>query len=221
MGIVADMTAEHREALLHYTAAFIGGLFGLYAIICRLTFGSAQTMNLISLISDLLGDNIEDFLYRLGVLILYSLSIVLTVVIGERRPRHLKLISLSIDAAATLILGFFPEDMNHILGLYPIFFAMAFQWCSFKGAYGFVCSSVFSTNNLRQFLTGVVSIVEGKESARVSRMHVFGLTLLSFHLGVAVQFLLWERFGIPSIWFAFIPIAIAAVMALAEIRDRC
>ena len=210
------MQREHREAMIHYMAAFIGGLFGLYAIICRLTFGSAQTMNLISLVSDLLGRNIEDFLYRLGVLILYSLAIVMSVLIGERKPWLLKPVSLAIDAVAAIILGFLPEDMDHILALYPIFFAMAFQWCSFKGAYGFVCSSVFSTNNLRQFLTGVVNKIEGKESARVSRMHVFGITLLSFHLGVAVQFAFWQRYGIPSIWFALVPIAVTAIMMFRD-----
>ena len=212
------MNAGRREALLHYAAAFIGGFFGIYAISCRLTFGSAQTMNLISLTGDLLGRNVEDFLFRLGAFFLFSAAVVLSVLVSEHMARRLKPLSLLIDALSCLILGFLPGDINNILGLYPVFFAMAFQWCSFKGPYGYTCSSTFSTNNLRQFLTGIVHKIEGKESAEVSRMHVYGITLLSFHLGVAVQFLLWRRFGIPSIWFTMIPIIPAFVLSVKEMN---
>ena len=42
--------------LLHFVMAFIGGYFGLYAIVARNDlFGSAQTSNLIYLVQDIVG----------------------------------------------------------------------------------------------------------------------------------------------------------------------
>jgi len=53
--------------------------------------------------------------------------------------------------------------MNPVLGLYPIFFAMAFQWCSFKGIGGYNSATVFSTNNLRQFVSAVTLFADEKK----------------------------------------------------------
>ncbi len=53
---------KNHEMLLHFVMAFIGGYFGLYAIVARNDlFGSAQTSNLIYLVQDILGGRPLDF----------------------------------------------------------------------------------------------------------------------------------------------------------------
>lgn len=211
-------TKRRPEALIHYVISFVGGYFGIYAIMARSgIFASAQTNNMICLVHDLLDCSMADFFARLGALFLYFLAIALTVWIPEHFPRSLKLLSVAIDSAACLLLGFLPGDLNPVIGLYPIFFAMAFQWCSFRGAEGFVGSTTFSTNNLRQFTTGIVHLLMRKEEENPrGRIRFYGLTLLGFHLGVTAGFLLWQVFPLRSIWFCLLPLGFAAACLLPQ-----
>lgn len=206
----------NSEAVIHYILSFVGGYFGIYAILSRCgIFASAQTNNLISLLHDLLGGNLSDFLFRFGALFLYLLAIILTVWVPERFSCNLKLLSVLIDGLACLILGFLPMDLNPIVGLYPIFFAMAFQWCSFKGAYGYAGSTTFSTNNLRQFVTAITHFLLKKDEESIPKIHFYGGTLLNFHLGVILSFLLWQPFSLHSIWFCFLPLSGALILLLS------
>ncbi len=67
---------KNHEMLLHFVMAFIGGYFGLYAIVARNDlFGSAQTSNLIYLVQDILGGRPLDFVIRIGALVLYSTAV--------------------------------------------------------------------------------------------------------------------------------------------------
>lgn len=59
-------------------------------------------------------------------------------------------VSMVITSLMILILGLIPADIDIVIGLFPTFFAMAFQWNSFPGEYGYVSSTIFSTNNTRQ-----------------------------------------------------------------------
>mgnify|MGYP001069720929 CR=1 FL=1 len=205
------------EAFIHYTLSFIGGYFGLYAILSRCgIFASAQTNNMISLVHDLLGGSPLDFLVRAGALFLYLLAIILTVWIPEHSPCNLKLLSIGIDCIACFTLGFFPAELNPVIGLYPIFFSMAFQWCTFKGAYGFAGSTTFSTNNLRQFTTAIIHLLTGKEKEASLKIRFYGGTLLNFHLGAAASFLMWQFFALRSIWCCLLPLTFALLLILSE-----
>lgn len=204
----------NHEALLHYTLSFIGGFLGLYSILSRCElFGSAQTGNLLYLVRDILGANFSDFLFRIGALVLYAAAIALTVWLPERFGLDLKMPSILIDGAVILMLGFFPEDMNPVLGLYPVFFAMAFQWCSFRGACGYVSSTTFSTNNLRQFTTATTQFLIFKEKEYLQKARFFGITLLAFHAGAAVSYALWSLWRIHSVWCCLIPLTGALMLA--------
>ena len=195
--------------------ALIGGYFGFYAIISRCEiFGSAQTGNLIYLVRDIVGWNLYDFLLRVGGLLLYVLAIILTILIPRYCSINLQLLSIFIDIAAAVILGFFPEEMNPIIGLYPIFFAMSFQWCSFKGMQDCPSATTFSTNNLRQFVTALTHFFADKTC--ITRIKFYGFTLMAFHLGVAISYILWNFFHIYSIWFCIILLAAALLLTLAQ-----
>ncbi len=210
------MTEKQKTAILHLLASFIGGSFGSYAIICRMTFGSSQTMNLIRLFENLLSRDILNFVIHLGAFLLYCIAIAIAMILSERKIKYLKSLSLAIDAICALILGFLPLDLDPVIAIYPSFFAMAFQWCSFPGIDGYTISSVFSTNNLRQFVTGLVHKAEGKKDGMV---RAYGLTLLAFHFGVCAQYFLFQPFSIKGIWFTFIPIAIAFALSLVKTRE--
>lgn len=209
--------SEKYEEWNHYTLSLIGGFLGMYAIMARCDFfGSAQTANLIYLAGDLIGRNFFDFVIRLGALALYVGAIGLTVWLSSRSSVNLKAVSILIDAFVILLLGFFPADMNPIIGLYPVFFAMAFQWCSFKGIRGYTSATIFSTNNVRQFTTATVQYCMSKERQHLDKLKFFGFTLLSFHIGVAASALLWNALGIHSVWLGLVPAAGALLITALE-----
>lgn len=164
---------KNHEMLLHFVMAFIGGYFGLYAIVARNDlFGSAQTSNLIYLVQDIVGGRPVDFVIRIGALVLYSTAVALSVWLPKHTAVNNKILSILIDGGAAILLGFLPKDMNPVLGLYPIFFAMAFQWCSFKGIGGYNSATVFSTNNLRQFVSAVTLFADEKKQEHLAKIKI-------------------------------------------------
>lgn len=208
-------TKTKQEAYLHYHMAFIGGFFGLYTIAAHSDlFGSAQTSNLLFLIKSIVGGDVSGILIRLVALFVYCLGILLTVWLPKHSSINLPLLSIIIDSIAGLILGFLPKELNPVVALYPVFFAMAFQWCCFRGIEGCNSATTFSTNNLRQFLTAFYDYLTTKKQDKRIRMQFYGCTLAAFHIGAAISYIAYLLCGIHSIWFVFIP-AFAALLRLA------
>ena len=142
-----DMGAEQRrERYLHNLMAVIGGFFGGYAILNRCDIlGSAQTANLLSMTLKLLGGDLREVLIRLGAAALYACAIALSILVPEYLGWDLQRFSIACTAAVSMLLGVLPAEMDPVLGLYPIFFVMALQWCAFKGCGKYVSSTIFST----------------------------------------------------------------------------
>ena len=111
-----------------------------------------------------------------------------------------------------------PGQMDPVLALYPVFFAMSFQWCVFKGAEGYACSTIFSTNNLKQtvlsfteyFLAGEDEQEERAKNLKKGRF--FGETILFFHASVAAAYLSLRVMGLAAVWLAVCPLFIGLVM---------
>jgi uncharacterized membrane protein YoaK (UPF0700 family) len=95
---------------------------------------------------------------------------------------------------------------------------MALQWNSFSSAKGLPSSTIFSTNNLRQFTLALTEFALTRDPSHLGRIRLFGGTLLAFHSGVAVSFLLWHTFGGHTSWFCLLPIALAASLVFLDIR---
>lgn len=110
-----------------------------------------------------------------------------------------------IDIFAILLLGFFPSGMSPVVALYPVFFAMPFQWCTFKAPGGYNSSTIFSTNNLRQFTTAVTQFLMKKDSAQCDKAKFYGMTLLSFHTGAALSLILYMTCGLSGVWLCLVP----------------
>ena len=209
---------QNYEALLHYNAAFIGGFFALYTVLSRSgLLGSAQTSNMLYIVSDIIGKNPLDFLIRIGSFFFYIAGFVLISWLPEHTDRDMKTISMWIDILVMLVIGFFPEDADPVLCLYPVFFALAFQWCAFKGAYGYVSATIFSTNNLRQFTTALTSYIMHKDPDMKIKMSFFGITLITYHTGAALAFVLWRIYSVRAIWFGILPaLSVLSLIALYQ-----
>ena len=181
---------------IHFLMAFCGGFFGSYAVFNRMSvFGNAQTANLIELIGAVLGHDFPDALLRLGAFLVFVSALVLSVPLERQLHRKAKYLTLAVEAAIATAISFFPEDMNPIAAVYPIFFSAALQWSIFPGAEDFVAANVFSTNNIKQTFTSLTEYVLERKSnperarEKLKKAICFGGTLLSFHCGVISGFL--------------------------------
>ncbi|MDD3164514.1 MAG: YoaK family protein, partial [Oscillospiraceae bacterium] len=171
---------------IHYNMAIVGGFMAGYAILNRGDMANAQTLNLIRLTMSVLSLNWRSALIYLGAAILYFSATCLTVLIIRKTHKDVQLVCVGIEFVSVILMSTFPAEMNPFLAMYPIFFCMAFQWNSFKGADGNVCSSIFSTNNLKQTAISLTDYFCDHETKHLVRARFYCLVILSFHLGVAM-----------------------------------
>lgn len=212
----SEVSDDFRKKL-HCTMAFIGGYIGAYALLNRAdVFGNAQTSNLIHVAMSIVGTDFFDLFIRLGGVALYMAGVALAVIWPKITKVSVHFLAVVADAAAFIMLGFFPKDMNIIVSLYPIFFAAAVQWTSFPGVYGYNCSTIFSTNNLKQFTMAGVEYLCGHDKKFSHKAGFYGSVLITYHLGVACEFFADQTFGIRSSWLGLIAVTIAFVMIAVE-----
>lgn len=213
----ANQILEDHNAHIHYIVAFIGGFLGIFPVVNSVHFlGSAQTSNLIDIVlASLRADWSSLSLHAFGAF-LYVLAVFLVTFLPKHTRLNIKLLALLVDAACAAVMWRFPLERNLPLTvyLYPTFFAMAFQWCAFKGAYGFTSSTIFSTNNLRQFVSSLTEVFFNGDKSFSLKAKFFGLTLLGFHLGVATSGILWHFLGNGGFLFALAPIFVAGILLL-------
>lgn len=201
------MCSRDMDRWIHFNMAIVGGFLGGFAILNHHElFGSAQTSNLISVFADLAGHPDANFFVRLLGVFIYMFALSLTVILPKFTRLHLPYVSLFIDAMAALIVAFLPSDLNDFIALYPLYFAMAIQWCSFKGGDGFTCSTIFSTNNLRQFTTSMTEYLCSKNPDALRKWKFFASVLLCFHFGVIVSYLSCKNFGHTGSLVCFLPV---------------
>lgn len=180
------MKAEQIITLQHRIMAFIGGFFGGYAILTRAdVFGNAQTANLIGLTLAITGHNAKEVLYRVLSFLLYILGTAAYTLIVHKTDWNVKRIAVGIDTICAVLLVFMPRELPIIVTLYPIAFAMSFQWNAFPGNYGYISSTIFTTNNTKQATISMVEYILFRDKAKLHRSFFFMGSLLWFHLGVA------------------------------------
>lgn len=207
------MDKNTLERRLHLNVTLIGGFMGGYAILNHNDlFGSAQTTNMISLAMTAAGHPDGQWLYRILGLLVYIAGLTSTVFISHKlKPSQQKQFSIVLDGLVLFAIGFLPKDLNIFVATFPIFFATAFQWCTFKGADGYTSSSIFSTNNLRQCTTSFAEYLCSHDSEALRKGKYFGKVLFFFHTGVVIAFISCNYLGIRGSW----PGIIFAVTALS------
>lgn len=190
------MESEKQILYLHCIMCIIGGFLGAYAILCRLmNFGSSQTANMIDILCTFFEGDFTDFLLRLSGLFLYVLAMVICLLLTKKTAFNVKRYAILIDMAGLILLTFIPPDINPILGILPIFFMMATQWSVFSGNGEFNSSTIFSTNNLKQFTFALTNYIMDKDKAQLRKAKFFGTSLLCYHIGVVFSFFVCRSFG--------------------------
>ena len=215
----SEQIQANHEAHIHYLVAFIGGFLGIFPIVNAVHFlGSAQTSNLIDIVLTALRGEWRSLGFHALGAFLYCFAVFLVTFLPKHTRLNVKICAMAIDAACAVVMWLFPIQKNLPLTvyLYPTFFAMAFQWCAFKGAYGFTSSTIFSTNNLRQFISSLTEIFCNGDKSFSLKAKFFGFTLLGFHLGVAASGVAWHFFGNAGFLFALVPIG-AVILLLSSI----
>ena len=202
-----------QEKNIHHMVSLIGGFIGGYGIITRASnFGSAETTNMIAIIVGLFDKNIEAAILRTCALIIYIAAIVFTIVIPKVSKIDVKYLSLIISAIGMVGMAFIETSVNPIIALFPIFFMSAFQWNSYPSAAGYSCSTIFSTNNLRQTIIGFTEYVAHKRSEDLAKGRFYGATLLYYYAGVAYACVATKLWGIKASFAGLVPVVIVWLM---------
>lgn len=200
------------QTYLHHTMAFVGGMFGAFTFLEFERLVSGQTNNLIELVIFLLGSNFYQMLLSVITIVVYAGAIVLATWIPKHLRLNLQLISIAIDCLAAFVVAFASDAIAPQILLLPIVFAMAFQLASFPNIQGFACSTIFSSNNVRQFISSLTEVYLNKNNSFRPKARVFGCTLLFFHLGVALLTILWTVLSRKSVLFVISVLLIAVPM---------
>ena len=102
------------------------------------------------------------------------------------------------------------------MALYPVFFIMAFQWCSFTGVKGYASSTIFSTNNLETVYFFLSNYFADRNKKHLER---HGSTALPcfHHIGVwPCAGILLKSLEFFSVWLNFLPLLLALVLVERE-----
>lgn len=215
---------QKLDTWVQFTMTFIGGFVGIYALMnhCDL-FGSAQTANMIGIVTGVIGGDVYEVLLRVLGLLIYMVGLACAAAVRHTKI-NIRWFSLGVDAVCVSGVGFLPDGVNHFAALYPLFFMTAIQWNAFQGAEGFQSSCIFSTNNLRQFTESIVAYLFDKDRSHLGKTRFYGTVLLAFHAGAAAGYLAGVSLGVRASWICLFPVLTAAVLvsksALPE-RECC
>ena len=212
---------DHIDFYRHLAFCAVGGFFGCYAVLVHSgVMGNAQTMNLLELVIDLLRWQLPDMLLHLGALALYVLGTMLTVLLPHRWGVDMHRASPLITAAMAVVLFLLPPELDPVVALYPIFFAMSFQWSSYAGARGFYSSTIFSTNNTKQATLALASYLCDRDRAHLRKLKFYALTLLCFHIGATASYFAVDWLHVQGGLLVLPFVAWGYVLAVCERRHE-
>lgn len=174
-------------------------------------FGSAETSNMILLVNDLLNRDLFHIIIRIISLIVYAGGIVASLWMSKYHSSLQKMICIAIDAVAAIVLILIPTDAHPVMALYPVAFAMSVQWCTFRGVGKNSSATTFSTGNFRQLVSNIFNYSTEREREYLSNIKFYILTMLSFHFGIALGYILKPYILHHSICLVYIPLLSAAI----------
>lgn len=152
--MVQKVIRDRLDAILHWNISLVGGFLGAYAILLHAgNFGSAQTGNLMEMGAELVSMEWFNVLLRLAALVLFGLGVASAYLLTNFTKINMRKLALWVDAAALALASMLPLEPA-LVGIYPIFFASAFQWGVYSGADGFNSATIFMTNNFKQSVLG-------------------------------------------------------------------
>jgi uncharacterized membrane protein YoaK (UPF0700 family) len=209
---------KNRDLILHSMMCSIGGFMGGYAVLCSGNLGSAQTINMIDIVLNIMGKNKKELLLRVIGLFLYIMGIELVVLFSKKTKINLHRYSIVVDMAGFLILAMIPEQVNKVVGILPMFFILSTQWSVFHGERGYNSATVFSTNNLRQTLLALNEYAFSRDRKQLNKALYYINTLFWFHFNVVISYFAVKYVGVYAALFGFI-YAVPA-LAISYIKDE-
>lgn len=183
------MKKINYELSLFYSAAFIGGFFGGYAVMRSDMFASSQTMNILMMMLNLFGSNFGEFLIRFCIMAIYAGAISVCILVPRYTKFDIRLISVVVTAVSSIIMACIPADAKSVISLLPIFVAMAVQWNAFPGALGHQAACIFVTNNFRQALVNLINYLCSKDKKYISGFWFYFGDICSFLSGFSVCYI--------------------------------
>lgn len=206
------------DTALHYIMSYIGGFLGVYTILLRGgNFGSAQTGNMIYLVTGWFGGSFQEMVIRVIALIIFTVSMIAAYLLPNYVKGDIRRTCIWVEIVGVVLAGFLPAEMNNVVALYPIFAVSAFQWGVFGGARGYNSATTFSTNNLKQMVLALTDYVRTKERKEKEKAVFYAATLLSFQIGVLGGFAAVREWQIAGIWSCLIPLG--AALTLVEFKS--
>lgn len=181
--------AEKFKLRLHLIMSLIGGWTGTYCVLRFHHFASAATMNSVDSLTSAAVGNWQGALVKFCAVAVYAVGLFLASILPLRAKSDLRAWAICLDGAAAVLMCTVPDGQEY--GIFFSLFAMAFQWSVFSGPRGYPCSTIFCSNNLRQFLDAWVQVHYNGDALQIPRMRLYGWTLLAFYTGVAAVCVLW------------------------------
>ena len=170
--------------------SYIGGFLGVYTILLRGgNFGSAQTGNLIYLATGWFGGSWQEMVIRIIALIIFIISMIAAYLLPKYVKRRYE---------ANLYLGrnyrhcsgrFSAGGYEQYIGALPYFCNYGIPVGCFAGARGYSSATTFSTNNLKQMVLSIADYIQTKDAKQKEKAGFYGITLMSFQIGVLGGFL--------------------------------
>lgn len=209
---------EKKEEALHRIMCISGGFMGGYALFSRAgNFGSAQTGNLIEIILNLFGRDYKEVTLRVIALLLFVLGNISGALIKQRFGRIvLKYYTFLILILGFIMLALIPKEVDIVTALLPIFFISSVQWFAFTGTEKYNCSTIFSTNNLKQMVLGYTYYYLTKKEEDRKKGRFYLISIIFFQIGVVISVILCMKFGIRASLFGIIIVATAACVSVIE-----
>ncbi|NLZ49897.1 MAG: DUF1275 domain-containing protein [Clostridiales bacterium] len=195
---------NNRDLILHSLMCSLGGFLGGYAVLCRGNLASAQTLNMIDIVLDMVGRNKYELFLRILALFLYIMGIELVEILSKKTQINLQRYSICVDMAGLLVLIMIPKEANVLVGVLPIFFILSTQWSVFHGVRGYNSATIFSTNNLRQTVLAINEYAFGRDRKELKKALYYINTLFWFNINIAFSYFAVKYFGIYASLFGFI-----------------
>ncbi len=190
-----------------YSMCTAGGFIAAYSVLNHADFlASAQTANLIHITLCITGKNFTELFLRIIAVLIYIAGMALPILISKYTHINVKMFCIFTEITMVVLLFFFTEKMQTIIALYPVFFMTSMQWNSFPSVDSFTSSSVFSTNNLKQFITSYIEYICDKDRTHLKKTKFFGCVLLTYHIGVVFSYFMYKEFAMKGVIFCLIPL---------------
>lgn len=212
---------ERRKWWIYCLMMAAGGYLGAFTYCIRGgVFCNAQTGNFVLLAIALSGGDWHRAGYYFIPITAYCLGAFVSEAARRRldvpHPLRWETVLTFVEMAAVGLLGFLPETAPVQITQIAINFIASMQYNTFRQTNGVPVATTFCTNHIRQVGIALYDMLSGQENQGQHRKKLaihLGM-LVSFVLGGTVSAVLCVPFLGRAIWFAEIPLGLAAIRLL-------